>query len=1395
MTYMPTRCAVLFACALLIAPAAPQEADDDQKNTALLRVYPGIEELVARADAQAAAGKYVEALEIYGEAQRHPNSLVPVEKKGAAPARFVGVLEFSLKRIAAWPPEGRAAARRHADPVAGQAFRAAQASRDAQGLADVALRYPHSSFADDALALVGNLHLEAGRAAEAAFAFERLLALPDAGIPRPVVLARLGEAFARAGRSEALKALIERAAREEPETKVILGDRQESLVEALRALARSAPAIVPAILAPPSWEMMQGNPSGVRVAEPVEFGLRQWSARLDEARFQPEEDGWGGGFGESKPDAEYRPVIPAVSDGIVYFHTEFAIQAWNLYSGSAEPLWSHRVPVPAGQLLFEERLVHATSVSDGRVFANLITALGQPEVQSSYIRVKYPFPKRALFALDAYTGKVLWRLGGVPGADRFEDGLSFSTAPTPAGGLLYAGAIRQPHPTDPFEHHVVCVDPATGKVRWSTFVASGGTEINLFGNSTRESLGSPVSVEGDSVYYGTNHGALASLDRTTGRLRWVSRYLQLPVRPTRRIDIQRGSLQWLPSAPVVARGLAVFTPTDSTYLYALDAATGEAQWWRKRNEHRAMGPSDGTFVVLSGPDGVEWLDLTRGGKLAGRYAPSGLIVTGRPALTTDGIFVPARAGLYRVALETGSESGFFVAPWRGSGFDGGNLVVAEGAVVVGGAKAVEAFVSRTAADATIEAELKKHPDRADVVYRAALRLLQSGKDDRASELLARVIELVSGSQRASDARLDRAARKRLFAVSKSTGLAALAAGKHSEAAAAFQRAAKAAPDTVSSVEATALLAETAEARGDFSAAIGEYQKLLKEAGEERVGGVRVFDLARGAIAKVLVAGGRDPYKPFEDEAERLLRKIKSDGSPDELLEVYRAYPNSGAAERAVLAAAEAHSRRGRPDEAAATLRMFLREFAGSGRTLEAQAALVLELEKRSRFANAAAILRRMAGAGPKWEVTVEGRRVPVGEFVESRLSLEVYKRAEGAAPEIRLTPPLKKSTVYTEREFLLGAAVLKPEGPALAEGSGFLFLNFGGAVKAIDPASGTQAWRMATDLPVRSAFVQENALLLCSESFIARVKPATGAVEWKHTPGTPMKGFCRAGAMLCYLTTDPRSAGLASVVAIDPARGGVAWSQTFAGLALSGLIPADDSVAVVTVAPHQILLFDTETGRASTPVPLFVKGSGLRIVSSLRNMLILHSDEGGLQAYELPAGTRRWWDRLSNWSVTVMTSSTAGLLVAGTEGGQPAAMLLDLRTGKRRGVAEDLDGVAAAPASMNDRMAAFAVRRDLRDLGTRALDLTDSRLKTAWSVAAGREELQAVPLLAGGHAAVLHLTATPEGKFEWSVDLLEPGGRRVQNIRGETPLERPPSIALANDALILLVENRIEVYR
>jgi len=255
---MPSR--ILFlAAAFLVLPAAQEDDEEAPRNTALVRIYPALDQLVDKADALASEGRFEGALEIYAAAGRHPNALVPLQERTGPAARHVGVLEYCLRKIASWPPEGRAAARRFADPLAGQAFRAARTSREPQAAAEVALRYPHSSFADDALALLGSLHLEAGRPGEAAEAFERLLALPDADVPRAVALARLGAAFAAAGRRDDLAGLVTRAERDAPGAKILLGDREAGLGDALRDMLRTAPEAPPAANEGSSWEMMQGR--------------------------------------------------------------------------------------------------------------------------------------------------------------------------------------------------------------------------------------------------------------------------------------------------------------------------------------------------------------------------------------------------------------------------------------------------------------------------------------------------------------------------------------------------------------------------------------------------------------------------------------------------------------------------------------------------------------------------------------------------------------------------------------------------------------------------------------------------------------------------------------------------------------------------------------------------------------------------------------------------------------------------------------------------------------------------------------------------------------------------------------------------------------------------------
>ena len=98
--------------------AGLQDDEYYQKNTALLSWYPEEGEIVTRAAALAAQGRYVEALAIYDDAlEKRPNTVVAVDK-----ARAYGLREYVMRQISAWPEEGKAAYRRRADPLADHHF-------------------------------------------------------------------------------------------------------------------------------------------------------------------------------------------------------------------------------------------------------------------------------------------------------------------------------------------------------------------------------------------------------------------------------------------------------------------------------------------------------------------------------------------------------------------------------------------------------------------------------------------------------------------------------------------------------------------------------------------------------------------------------------------------------------------------------------------------------------------------------------------------------------------------------------------------------------------------------------------------------------------------------------------------------------------------------------------------------------------------------------------------------------------------------------------------------------------------------------------------------------------------------------------------------------------------
>jgi outer membrane protein assembly factor BamB/TolA-binding protein len=1140
--------------------------------------------------------------------------------------------------------------------------------------------------------------------------------------------------------------------------------------------------------------MMGGAPSGTRLAEPgVELPRLAWADTIGLPSYDaPEEFAFGRRGRALAPHADFRPLFPAAADGIVYVQNGSLVAAYNLFARRPERLWQFRPAQPRGEVMFDDRVVYAVTVHDGRAYANLIAESGGSEVQLGYVQVKFPFPRRALYALDAYTGRLLWRKGGVLGADTLDENATFATPPTPERGLLYVGAVKQKLNTDPFEHHVMCLDPATGRTLWSTFVASGGTEINLFNNSTRESLGSPVCVSGDDVFYSTHHGAVAALDRKSGRVRWIFRYEQLPVQPTRSVYIQKHPLQWVNGPPIAAEGIVVVAPTDSRYAYGLDAATGEFRWsWLRSPDLRFVVGARGDVLVLGG-ERLEFLNL-RTGTLAAQPGTRELRGTGRAVAAADGVVVAGQDKLRRVRWD-GSWDEEQARAWPGGEGEGGNLLVVDGAVIVASQDAIQVYYDRRDQERAVRQALEGGGGDPALLYRAALRFLQAGDPAEAATLFSKVVARTRGEER-----LHRAARKRLFAVSMEAGRGELEARRSAEAVGRFRAAREAAPDPGSEIEASVGLGRALLAAGKDAEAVAEYQRLLAERGEAVWEGKRVFDVARNAVAAIVAAAGPGSYAKEEAAARALLARARREGTGAAYAEVFRLYPNSAAAEEALFEAAQAQARLERLDDEIAAWRLFAREFGESARTPEALARLVHALERKGHFASAASALRRLARGFPEADVPDGEGRVKGRVFAERRLKSEPYARASAETPPVLLAPPLKKAFETTEKVFPEGAP-LRVLGTPPPSAAGLLFMRYGdgrgGALRALD-RKGAVAWSLEAGSADLFAAFLEDALLVADEGAVWRVNPADGKAE-RLLEGKRLRRFTLAGSTLYFFAADPRDEAATALTALDAVRGAVLWSESFEGVP-SRPLPAGTGVAFTTVSPNRLHVFDQETGKRRLEAPCST-GLSVQVAHATEDSVVLLSEGRFLESYSLLDGALRWKQSLAGVSLRGLEVAGGELVLLGLRPktaaeDQAFLWIVNLKSGKLARVREKLEAADPRYLHVEDGAAVVVSREPDGRFAARSVGLAD--LLTRWEavVGGGKQAMLLPPGAARDHLVVSFFEPLPGGGYACSAALLDKRGGVVQNIRSDGRFERPPEVAVAHDAVIFSVDSKVEVHR
>jgi outer membrane protein assembly factor BamB len=265
-------------------------------------------------------------------------------------------------------------------------------------------------------------------------------------------------------------------------------------------------------------------------------------------------------------------------------------------------------------------------------------------------------------------------------------GWSFDGVPLCENGRLFV-AMRH---SDVTPHaYVACLDAATGSQLWRTAIGAADTPAAGAGDEVTHNL---LTIVGDRIYFNTNLGLVAALDKSSGRVCWIRRYDRSAGKHF--APGQAGPHHFLrdPSPCLVHSGLVIVAPSDSPQVFALDAETGQLAWasMQMGDALHLLGVVHGRLLV--GGNRLRSVDVSSG-KVKWAWPDSehaGIRGMGRGLIAGDEIFWPTRSEIYVLNAATGERTRTPISLSSVSNH-GANLAVAYGRLVVAGTDKLMVF--------------------------------------------------------------------------------------------------------------------------------------------------------------------------------------------------------------------------------------------------------------------------------------------------------------------------------------------------------------------------------------------------------------------------------------------------------------------------------------------------------------------------------------------------------------------------------------------------------------------------------------------------------------------------------------------------------------------------------
>jgi len=561
---------------------------------------------------------------------------------------------------------------------------------------------------------------------------------PDADIDLAAVLARLVLASILEASPERAESELAALKQLYPAAEGELGGRHGRYVDLLQDIFKDSAAWPPPRQSP-DWPTFGGNPArDKRVNRGFELSAKPlWTYSLP--RLTAERELLGQGRLRAADDSRgllcYEPIVVGNK---VYLRLDARgnsyVAALDLKSG--QPLWqvdysrgltarradetndARDTPPEAsdahrelGRYLGVAR--YTLTESDGKLFARLGSPITVPTSRRGALWLAKD--QGFLMGCDLRAqGKPLEGFPILPPSKEW----SFEGTPLASGGAIYVvmrrveGARSQFYlaafelQTTPSGQNDDRGDDArpTGRLKWRTRICSSTTA----GAGEIDELTHLLLTEsGGRLYVNTNAGAAAAVNADDGRLLWLVKYPRTGLRTDHPDQPEQHLFRDL--MPCLAwKDLLIVAPADCDRMFALSAMSGELVWSLPPGEAddavHLLGVADDTLIATG--DYFYWIDAYSGrlmtqfprGKLGGaeQSAPSPRGY-GRGLIAGDQVWWPTRESLMVLdARPVLSDFGYQGRLKREislleRGATGGNLVVADGVLLIAGADKLMAF--------------------------------------------------------------------------------------------------------------------------------------------------------------------------------------------------------------------------------------------------------------------------------------------------------------------------------------------------------------------------------------------------------------------------------------------------------------------------------------------------------------------------------------------------------------------------------------------------------------------------------------------------------------------------------------------------------------------------------